>query len=376
MEKSKFFPEINGNFGFGCMRLPMKDGEVDREEFCRMADAFIDAGFNYFDTAHGYLRGKSETAIRECVAKRYGRSRFLLTDKLTDSYFKTQEDIRPFFENQLEWCGVDHFDFYLMHAMRPETYEKYERYHIWEFLREQKEKGLIRHYGFSFHAGPDLLDKLLTEHPETEFVQLQLNYADWDSPAIRSRENYEMARKHGKPIVVMEPVKGGILAAPPQRAAEVFRAATPDASPASWAVRFAASLPGVMTVLSGMSNVAQMEDNLSYMKDFAPFTEAELAVVARAQEELAKIDSIPCTNCQYCMPGCPKGIPIPYIFSAMNKIMQYDRLDAAKNEYAFRTENGKVRASHCVQCGACEKACPQSLPIRELLKKCAAVFDA
>jgi predicted aldo/keto reductase-like oxidoreductase len=337
----------------------------------------MSAGMKYFDTAFVYGAGASERAAKEALVDRYPRESFLLATKLNAWMMcDGEESAKQQFFTSLERTGAGYFDFYLMHAMRPETYEKYERYHIWEFLREQKEKGLIRHYGFSFHAGPDLLDKLLTEHPETEFVQLQLNYADWDSPAIRSRENYEMARKHGKPIVVMEPVKGGILAAPPQGAAEVFRAAAPDASPASWAVRFAASLPGVMTVLSGMSNVAQMEDNLSYMKDFAPFTEAELAVVARAQEELAKIDSIPCTNCQYCMPGCPKGIPIPYIFSAMNKIMQYDRLDAAKNEYAFRTENGKVRASHCVQCGACEKACPQSLPIRELLKKCAAVFDA
>ncbi len=374
----EFFGMKMPKLGFGLMRLPqLEGGAIDVEQMKTMVDLFMSAGMKDFDTAFVYGAGASERAAKEALVDRYPRESFLLATKLNAWMMcDGEESAKQQFFTSLERTGAGYFDFYLMHAMRPETYEKYERYHIWEFLREQKEKGLIRHYGFSFHAGPDLLDKLLTEHPETEFVQLQLNYADWDSPAIRSRENYEMARKHGKPIVVMEPVKGGILAAPPQGAAEVFRAAAPDASPASWAVRFAASLPGVMTVLSGMSNVAQMEDNLSYMKDFAPFTEAELAVVARAQEELAKIDSIPCTNCQYCMPGCPKGIPIPYIFSAMNKIMQYDRLDAAKNEYAFRTENGKVRASHCVQCGACEKACPQSLPIRELLKKCAAVFDA
>ena len=373
----EFFGMKMPKLGFGLMRLPEKDGAIDVEQMKTMVDLFMSAGMKYFDTAFVYGAGASERAANEALVKRYPRGSYLLATKLNAWMMcDGEESAKAQFFTSLERTGAGFFDFYLMHAMRPETYEKYKQFHIWEFLRQQKEKGLIRHYGFSFHAGPELLDKLLTEHPETEFVQLQLNYADWDSPSIRSRENYEVARKHGKPIVVMEPVKGGILATPPQAAADVFKAAVPDASPASWAVRFAASLEGVMTVLSGMSNIEQMEDNLSYMKNFVPLSEAERQVMKRAQEELAKIDSIPCTNCQYCMPGCPKKIPIPYIFSAMNKIMQYDRLDAAKKEYAFRTNNGAVRASDCIRCGKCEQACPQSLPIRTLLEKCAAVFDA
>ena len=280
MLQNKFFPEIHGNFGFGCMRLPMRGDVVDYEEFSRMADAFIDAGFNYFDTAHGYIGGQSETAIRDCVAKRYDRGRFLLTDKLTDPYFKKQEDIRPFFEKQLQWCGVDYFDFYLMHAQDKNNYQKYKRCRAYETAYAFKQEGLIRHFGISFHDKAEVLDMILTEHPEIEIVQIQFNYVDYEDASVEARKVYEVCERHGKPVIVMEPVKGGSLVNLPPEADKILRDLN-GGSNASYAIRYAASFPRMAMVLSGMSDMPQMLDNLSAMKDFEPLSEKELDAVRR-----------------------------------------------------------------------------------------------
>ncbi|MBR3008653.1 MAG: aldo/keto reductase [Stomatobaculum sp.] len=376
MEKSKFFPEIRGNFGFGCMRLPMKGSEVDHEEFCRMADAFIDAGFNYFDTAHGYTGGKSETTIRDCVAKRYDRSRFILTNKLTDPYFKKQEDIRPFFEQQLAWCGVDYFDFYLMHAQDRNNYQKFRRCRAYETCYALKQEGLIRHFGISFHDKAEVLDMILTEHPEIEIVQIQFNYVDYEDASVESRKVYEVCEKHGKPVIVMEPVKGGSLVNLPEEADRVLRDLH-GGSNASYAIRFAASFPNMAMVLSGMSNMEQMQDNISAMKDFQPLNENERAAVRKVCEIFSSLNLIPCTSCRYCIEEseCPKGIRIPDMFAAMNAHEAFHNWNTGFYYSSVSTGSGHGKASECIQCGKCEKVCPQHLPIRDLLKTVAKTFE-
>ena len=376
MEQSRFFPEINGNFGFGCMRLPMKDGKVDYEEFCRMADAFIDAGFNYFDTAHGYIGGQSETAIRDCVSKRYDRSRFLLTNKLTDPYFKKQEDIRPFFEQQLAWCGVDYFDFYLMHAQDKNNYQKFKRCKAYETAYALKEEGLIRHFGISFHDKAEVLDTILTEHPEVEIVQIQFNYVDYDDASVEARKVYEVCEKHGKPVIVMEPVKGGSLVRLPEQADAILRELK-GGSNAAYAIRFAASFPNMAMVLSGMSDMAQMEDNLSAMRDFRPLNEAEHAAIRRVCDIFRSLNLIPCTSCRYCVEEneCPKGIRIPDMFSSLNAHEAFHNWNTGYYYNTVITGGGHGKASECIRCGKCEKVCPQHLPIRELLKNVAATFE-
>ncbi len=376
MEQSRFFPEINGNFGFGCMRLPMKDGKVDYEEFCRMADAFIDAGFNYFDTAHGYIGGQSETAIRDCVSKRYDRSRFLLTNKLTDPYFKKQEDICPFFEQQLAWCGVDYFDFYLMHAQDKNNYQKFKRCKAYETAYALKEEGLIRHFGISFHDKAEVLDRILTEHPEVEIVQIQFNYVDYDDASVEARKVYEVCEKHGKPVIVMEPVKGGSLVRLPEQADAILRELK-GGSNAAYAIRFAASFPNMAMVLSGMSDMAQMEDNLSAMRDFTPLNEAEHAAIRRVCDIFRSLNLIPCTSCRYCVEEneCPKGIRIPDMFSSLNAHEAFHNWNTGYYYNTVITGGGHGKASECIRCGKCEKVCPQHLPIRELLKNVAATFE-
>jgi len=276
------------------------------------------------------------------------------------------------FWTSLERTGAGYFDYYLLHNIGEPRLPAFDNFGIWDFLRERKEEGLIRHLGFSFHDSPEMLERVLKDHPDMDFVQLQINYADWDNPQVASRENYEICRKHGKPIVIMEPVKGGGLASPPKKVREVFEAADPKASCASWAIRYAASLEGVMTVLSGMSNIAQMEDNLSYMKDFKPLTADEMDVIAKVQSVIKDDLSIACTACHYCTDGCPQQIPIPEIFSIHNKHML--KLDAppARDAYAAATK-GKGTASDCVKCGQCEAACPQGLDIIYLLSTCTAM---
>ncbi len=375
MEQNPFFPEIRGNFGFGCMRLPMKDDQVDYDEFCRMADAFLEAGLNYFDTAHGYIGGKSETAIRDCVAKRYDRSRFLLTDKLTDSFFQTQEEIRPLIECQLKLCGVEYFDFYLMHAQNKSNYEKFKRTKAYETAYSFKKEGLIRHFGISFHDKADVLDRILTEHPEIEVVQIQFNYVDYEDVSVESRKVYEVCEKHDKPVIVMEPVKGGNLVNLPEAADKILRDLG-GGSNASYALRFAASFKNMAMVLSGMSNMEQMHDNLSAMCPFRPLDEREMQAVRDVCAIFRSLHLIPCTACRYCIEEnqCPKDIPIPGVFAAMNSFETFHDWNA-KFYYRGVVTQGHGKASDCVQCGKCEKVCPQHLPIRELLVKVSESFD-
>ena len=376
MKKSRFFPEIHGNFGFGCMRLPMKNGEVDYDLFSRMADAFTGAGFNYFDTAHGYLGGRSETAIRECVAKRYPRERFLLTNKLTAPYFSTQEDIRPFFEKQLEWCGVEYFDFYLMHAQDRNNYGKFKKCRAYETCFALKEEGLIRHFGISFHDKADVLDMILTEHPEIEIVQIQFNYVDYEDASVESRRVYEVCEKHKKPVIVMEPVKGGSLVNLPEKADRILRDLK-GGSNASYAIRFAASFPNMAMVLSGMSNMDQMLDNISAMKDFKPLDASEMDAVRNVCGIFRSLNLIPCTSCRYCIEEseCPKGIRIPDLFSARNAHEAFHNWNTAYYYNNVITGGGHGKASDCIRCGKCERVCPQHLPIRQLLKDVAETFE-
>ena len=308
---------IKRNFGFGCMRLPMTGENVDIEQTKRMVDHFLESGFNYFDTAHGYLDGKSELAIRECLTSRYPRDRYVLTNKLSGNFFEREEDIRPLFKQQLEACGVDYFDFYLMHAQGARNYDHYRACRAYETAFALKEEGKVRHVGISFHDSPEMLDRILTDYPEIEAVQIQFNYLDFDDPAVQSHAVYEMARKHGKPVIIMEPVKGGRLVNLPDEAAEVF-SRLGGSSPASYAIRFAAGFEGVMMVLSGMSDMAQMEDNCSFMADFKPLDETERTAVSQVQGIFKTKNFIPCTACRYCTAGCPKGIAIPDIFATMN----------------------------------------------------------
>lgn len=365
---------IKGNFGFGYMRLPMRDGQVDTEETCRMVDAFLQAGFNYFDTAHGYLDGKSEQAIKTCLTDRYPRDRYVLTNKLTDAYFKTQGDIRPFFESQLAICGVEYFDFYLMHSQNKKTYPHFKACQAYEAAFALKAEGKVRHVGISFHDTADYLEQILTEYPQIEVVQLQFNYLDYEDPTVQSRKCYEVCRKFGKPVLVMEPVKGGNLVKLPKAAATVLETLH-GGSAASYAIRFAASFPGVAVVLSGMSDMAQMRDNIGFMQHFTPLNETELAAIDRVREIFHGMRLIPCTACRYCVAGCPAHIAIPDIFAAMNvKQLYHGDWNADFYYNTVHTAPGR-RASDCVKCGRCENVCPQHLSIRQLLMDVAEEFE-
>ena len=357
--------------GFGLMRLPkLEDGSIDIAQTSEMVDRFLAAGGTYFDTAYVYDNGGSEAAIRKALVERHPRESYTLCTKLNAwMQCHDEESAKQQFYTSLERTGAGYFDYYLLHALQRGNYKKYEEYHIWDFVKEQKAKGLIRYYGFSFHSDPALLEELLTDHPDVDFIQLQINYADWNNPGVASRECYEIARRHGKPITVMEPVKGGALANPPAGVREIFLNADPDASMASWAIRYVASMDGILTVLSGMSNLEQMDDNLSYMRNFKPLSDAEQQVIAAAQAELTKDDSIKCTACHYCVDGCPMNIAIPEIFAVHNNEQRKASWDHGKQAYAIATHD-KGRASECLECGQCEGACPQHLPIIELLKSC------
>ena len=355
------------------MRLPMRDGEVDTAEMNRIVDAFLDGGFTYFDTAHGYLQGKSETALKACLTSRYPRDRYVLTDKLTGNFFKTKADIRPFFEGQLEACGVDFFDFYLMHTQGASNYGHFKACHAYETAFALKAEGKVRHVGISFHDRPEMLEQILAEYPEIEVVQIQFNYADYDDPAVQSRRCYEVCVKHNKPVIVMEPIKGGNLVNLPEDARAVLDALHAG-SPASYALRFAAGFPGIKMVLSGMSDLAQMQDNLSFMKDFRPLDEKELAAVERVQEIFHSKHLIPCTSCRYCTDGCPQHISIPDLFAIMNTKQLYHDWNADYYYSVVHTAPGR-RACDCLKCGKCEKVCPQHLPIRKLLEDVAKEFD-
>ena len=369
---SDYFGKETPKLGFGLMRLPKKGLKTDIEQVKKMVDLFLAAGFTYFDTA--YVYGSSEADTKKALVDRHPRGSYTLATKLNVGPTPTEKMAKKQFDTSLERTGAGYFDYYLLHALMDNNCAKYDKFHLWDYVAQKKADGLIKHLGFSFHAGPALLDKLLTDHPEVDFVQLQINYADWENPKVTSRANYEMARSHGKSIVVMEPVKGGSLADPPEAVKKLFADYAPDASPASWAVRFAASLDGILTVLSGMSSVAQMEDNLSYMKDFKPLNEDEQGIIREAQRILGHSAAIPCTACHYCTDGCPKQIPIPDIFAAANKQLGNGQMAQAKASYAAVTSEGH-RASDCIGCKQCEKACPQHLAITQYLAQCAEMLE-
>ena len=370
--KNPYFENIKKNFGFGCMRFPMKGEEVDTEELTKMVDTFLENGFNYFDTAHGYIGGKSETALRQCLTSRYPREAYILTNKLTGYQFTENEQIRPLFQSQLEACGVDYFDFYLMHAQDESLFEKYKACKAYETALEFLEEGRIRHFGISFHDKAKVLEQILTEYPQVEVVQIQLNYVDFEDPSVEARKCLEVCRKHGKPAIIMEPVKGGSLVDLPPEAQKVFDELG-GGSNASYAIRFAASQEGVMMVLSGMGNMDMMNDNCSYMKDFKPLDEKETAAVARVCAILRNLGAIPCTACRYCTEVCPQNIPIPDLFACMNAKKVFNNWNTGYY-YDVHTRNGG-KAKDCVQCGACEGICPQHLEVRELLKAVSEEFD-
>lgn len=366
------FEKVKKNFGFGCMRLPMKGDAVDYDEFSKMIDAFIDAGFNYFDTAHGYHKGNSEIALRDCLVARYPREKYVLTNKLTDTYFKKEEDIRPLFESQLKICGVDYFDFYLMHTQTKKRFEFFKQCRAYEQAIEFKKEGKIKHFGISFHDTAEVLEQILTEYPQIDVVQIQLNYLDYEDAAVQSHKCLEVCNKHGKPVIVMEPVKGGSLVKLPDEASKLLETLG-DAGPASYAIRFAASCEGVFMTLSGMSNLEQMEDNLSYMKNFTPLSDVEKQALASVCAIIKGMNLIPCTACRYCVEGCPKKINIPDLFAVMNTRSLYRGWNANHHYVRGHSEVGS-KASECIKCGRCEAACPQHLKIRELLEQVAKEF--
>ena len=360
---------------FGLMRLPKNpDGTIDIPQVSEMADRFIAAGGTYFDTAYVYDGGASEKAFKAAVADRFPRDTYTLATKLNAVLgAKDEKSAKEEFSISLERTGAGYFDYYLLHAMQLATYRKYDEYGLWDYVKGLKEKGLIRHWGFSFHATPDLLEKLLDAHPDAEFVQLQINYADWENPGVASRRNWEICRERGKPVMIMEPVKGGILADPIPAVREIFDASGENVSYASWALRFAAGLEGVHAVLSGMSSIAQMEDNLKTMKDFRPLDEREMELIRRAQKALDEDKSIPCTACHYCTKGCPMEIPIPEIFNVINRRKGSPEFRTIR-EYNIVTD-GRGTAGDCVACGQCERACPQGLKIISLLRQCKAELE-
>ncbi len=363
--------------GFGLMRLPEQDGQIDLEQVCRMADAYLDAGMTYFDTAYVYHGGNSEKIVKEALAKRHPRESYTVATKLPAWCMKEEADRDRIFNEQLERTGLTYFDFYLLHSIEDGgNGETYDRLNCWDWAMRKKAEGVIRHFGFSFHGSPEYLERLLNDHPEVEFVQIQLNYADWENPVVQSGALYEILRRRGMPIIVMEPVKGGTLAKLTPELEAKLRAARPDASAASWALRFAASLPGVMTVLSGMSSPEQVADNLRTFARFEPLSDAEKAVVEDVRATMMRAETIGCTACRYCTDGCPMRIAIPDVFRAVNTMKLYGDEFRPKAFYRGLVNQGHGKASDCVACGQCEGVCPQHLPIIELLKDAGARLDS
>ena len=373
---SELTKEMPKKLGFGCMRLPVTDGSTENindAAFCEMIDSYLEQGFKYFDTAYPYHNGRSEEAVGRCLVQRYARDRFFLASKMPVWLVKEYADYGKYFEEQLKKCQVEYFDFYLLHAMNKDRVKEAENLGGFQFVQNMKEEGKIRHIGFSFHDKADVLDEILTNHPEMEFVQLQINYYDWESENVQSRKCYEVAKKYGVPVIVMEPVKGGTLANMTGRPAEILRELSPEASFASYAIRYAASLENVMLVLSGMSDEQQLVDNTAYMREFTPLDERERAAIARVVEELAAMPTIACTKCRYCVEGCPKKIPIPDVFEDYNMTVQFGINETNRGSYRRHTADGGS-ADVCIRCGKCEGQCPQHLPIRDLLVKVAETF--
>ena len=380
MFKNPHFPEIHGKFAFGCMRLPTINEEIDIPVFKDMVDAFIAAGFNYFDTAHGYHNGRSELALKEALTSRYPREKFLLTNKLTEPYFHCQEDIRPFFQSQLDACGVEYFDFYLMHAQNARNYVHFKNCRAYETAFELKKEGKIRHVGISFHDSAEVLDRILTENPDLEVVQIQFNYLDYDDPNVQSRACYEVCVKHNKPILIMEPVKGGSLVKLPEAGQKAIDECNKDLgvshSNASYALRFAAGFPQVACVLSGMSNMDQIRDNVSFMADFKALSERELSAIAQVVGSYRNLELFACTSCHYCVEEnhCPMQIRIPEFFACYNAKKAFHEWNQDRYYQAEARQGGA--AKDCIECRGCESVCPQSLPIVEYLKKVSAEFDS
>ena len=361
--------------GFGLMRLPEKDGKIDYDTVCGMVDKYMAAGLNYFDTAYVYHGGTSEVAARECVVKRYPRDSFYLATKLPAWELKAEDDRDRIFDIQRERAGVEYFDFYLLHSLEDgHNCDTYERLNCFEWGVQKKREGRIKHFGFSFHGTPALLERVLDKHPEIEFVQIQLNYADWDNPVVASGKLYEILHERNIPMIIMEPVKGGTLANPMPEIKALFEAERPGASPASWALRFVGSLPGVMTILSGMSTPEQMSDNVSTFTNFEPLTEKERETIEKARRIMLDTPTVGCTSCRYCCDGCPQGIKIPDIFTLVNAVRIYKESWRARNLYNSSIAPS-ARASDCITCGQCEGVCPQHLPIIELLKEASEQFD-
>ncbi len=373
--------EARKKLGFGLMRLPLKnpedDSSIDLEQMKQMVDTFLERGFTYFDTAWMYCGGRSEEFVGKALVARHPRDSFTLTTKLPAYLLKKEEDREQVFREQLRRTGAGYFDYYWLHDVNSHSIRTFDRLDGWDFIRQKKAQGLVRHIGFSFHDGPELLDRVLTEHPDMEYVQLQLNYLDWDSLGVQSRACYEVATRHGKPVIVMEPVKGGTLARVPEELGRLFKAREPELSVPSWAIRFAATLENVMVVLSGMSNMEQVLDNTSYMQDFRPLDAEEIEMMRRAADILNRNIVIPCTGCSYCTVNCPKRIPIPKYFSLYNADLQEckEKGWTPQGSYYSNLTLRFGKASDCIRCGQCESMCPQHLPIRAYLKDVAEHFE-